>query len=174
MTQKIFTPKVLVILGVILFAALMRLVPHYPNFTPIGALALFAGAHLTNRWLAFSVPIAALFLSDLVLGFHDMMIPVYMSFILVVIVGGFLRNNIRVMPVGAGAIAGSLIFFLLTNLAVWLSGTMYPATFTGLVQCYLAAIPFFHMTILGDIFYSSVLFGGFYFIQQYFPALKNA
>lgn len=174
MIRKFFTPKVLVILGIVLFAALMRLVPHYPNFTPIGALALFAGAHFTNRWLALSIPIAALLFSDLLLGFHDMMVPVYISFVLVVLIGGLLRNNVKIVSVGGGAIAGSLVFFVLTNLAVWLSGTMYPTTVQGLVQCYVAAIPFFHMTLLGDLFYSGVLFWGFYLIQQYYPALKRA
>jgi hypothetical protein len=174
MIRKFFTPKVLVILGIVLFAALMRLVPHYPNFTPIGALALFAGAHFTNRWLALSIPLAALLFSDLLLGFHDMMVPVYISFVLVVLIGGLLRNNVKIVSVGGGAIAGSLVFFVLTNLAVWLSGTMYPTTVQGLVQCYVAAIPFFHMTLLGDLFYSGVLFGGFYLIQQYYPALKRA
>ncbi|HSV87774.1 MAG TPA: DUF6580 family putative transport protein [Bacteroidales bacterium] len=174
MIRKILTPKVLVVMGVILFAAIMRLVPHYPNFTPVGALALFAGAHLANRWLAFSIPIAALLVSDILLGFHDMMIPVYVSFVLMVAIGGLFRNNIRVLTVGGGALAGSLVFFLLTNLAVWMSGTMYPTTLSGLVQCYVAAIPFFHMTILGDLFYSGVFFGGFYLVQQYYPAVRQA
>jgi len=174
MIRKFLTPKVLVILGIVLFAALMRLVPHYPNFTPIGALALFAGAHFSNRWLAFSIPITALLFSDLLLGFHDMMVPVYISFVLVVLIGGLLRNNVKIVSVGGGAIAGSLVFFVLTNLAVWLSGTMYPPTVQGLVQCYVAAIPFFHMTLLGDLFYSGVLFGGFYLIQQYYPAIERA
>ncbi len=79
MNWKAITPKVLVVTLIIVFAAGMRLIPHYPNFTPIAAIALFGGAHLGKRWLAFAVPLAALLISDIFLGFHNMMIPVYLA-----------------------------------------------------------------------------------------------
>lgn len=174
MNLKFITPKVMIVCGIIIFAAIMRLVPHYPNFTPVAALALFGGAHLGKRWLAFFIPLAALFLSDLFLGFHNYMIPVYASFVLVVILGMLVGKNIRISTVAGGAIAGSLLFFLITNFAVWLASPFYPQTFAGLMQCYTMALPFFHSTILGDLFYSGVFFGGFYLVQQYYPSLKEA
>src|SRR6056297_2130947 len=94
--KNIFTPKVLIISGIILFAAIMRLIPHYPNFTPIAAIALFGGAHLGKKWLSFFVPLFALFLSDMLIGFHAWMLPVYVSFALVVLMGNQIRKSIGV------------------------------------------------------------------------------
>ena len=174
MNLKFLTPKVMVVAGIILFAAVMRLVPHWPNFTPVAAIALFGGAHLGRRSLAFAIPLVALFISDLFLGFHNFMIPVYISFALVVLLGGLLRNNVKVHTVAGGALAGSTLFFLLTNFAVWLTTPYYGPGFSGLMACYTAALPFFHTSILGDLFYSTVFFGGFYFVQQRYPVLKIA
>ncbi len=174
MNWKVIPPKILIVSVIVLFAVLMRLVPHYPNFTPVAAIALFAGAHLGKRWLAFLVPLAALFISDLFLGFHNMMIPVYLGFALIVLLGTLMRNNIRVPYVIGGSLAGSLLFFLITNFAVWALTPYYPNTFQGLITSYTMAIPFFHTSILGDLFYNTVFFGGFYLVQQYYPALKLA
>lgn len=170
--KKIFTPRVLVVTGIILFAALMRLVPHYPNFTPIAAIALFGGAHMGRKWLAFFVPLFALFISDLIIGFHGFMVPVYISFALVVLIGNLMRNNVKIATVLGGALSSSVIFFLITNFAVWLGSPYYPQTFSGLMQSFTMAIPFFHATVLGDLFYSSVFFGSYYLIQQRYPSLS--
>ncbi|MFW5793184.1 MAG: DUF6580 family putative transport protein [Bacteroidota bacterium] len=172
MNKKIFTPKVLFVTGIILFAAIMRLVPHYPNFTPIAAIALFGGAHLEKRWMAYLIPVFALFISDLIIGFHGFMIPVYASFILVVFVGNLMRNNVKVHTVAGATIAASALFFLITNFAVWLT-PFYPAGFGGLMASYAAGLPFFYSGLLGDMFYSTVFFGGFYLVQQYVPVLKK-
>ena len=161
MNLKFLTPKVLIVSGIILFAAVMRLVPHYPNFTPVAALALFGGAHLGKRWLALMVPLAALFLSDLFLGFHGFMLPVYLSFALVVLLGTLFQKNIRVLTVLGGALAASALFFLITNFAVWLGSAFYPQSFSGLMQIFIAAIRFFHTTVFRDLFYSSVFIGGY-------------
>lgn len=174
MNFKFLTPKVLIVSGIILFAATMRLVPHYPNFTPVAALALFGGAHLGKRWLAFMIPLAALFLSDLFLGFHGFMLPVYLSFALVVLLGTLMQKNIRIHTVVGGALAASALFFLITNFAVWMGSPFYPQNFGGLMESYIAAIPFFHTTVLGDMFYSAVFFGGYYAVSQYVPSLKRA
>lgn len=170
--KKFFTPKVLVVTGIILFAAIMRLVPHYPNFTPIAAIALFGGAQMGRKWLAFFVPLFALFISDLLIGFHGFMVPVYISFALVVLLGNLMRNNIKIATVLGGAVASSLIFFLITNFAVWAGSPYYPQTFSGLMQSYMMAIPFFHSSLLGDLFYSSVFFGAFYLLKQKYPSLS--
>ena len=174
MNWKWITPRLLVITGIILFAALMRLVPHYPNFTPIAAVALFGGAHFGKRMHAFMIPFIALLISDLFLGFHNLMIPVYLSFILVVLLGRLMRNNIKIPFVIGGSLAGSTLFFLVTNAAVWITSPMYPNTFQGLMASYTMAIPFYHAGLLGDLFYNTVLFGSFYFLQQWVPALKPA
>ncbi len=175
MNWKFFTPKLAIISGIVLFAALMRIVPHYPNFTPVAAIALFGGAHLNKRWLALSIPLIALFLSDLVLGFHAYMLPVYFSFALVVLLGGLLKKHIRVHSVVGASLAASVLFFLITNFAVWIgTSQFYPQNIAGLVSCYAAAIPFFHTSLLGDLFYSAVFFGGFYLVEQRYPALVKA
>ncbi len=172
MNWKAITPKVLVVTLIIVFAALMRLIPHYPNFTPIAAIALFGGAHLGKRWLAFAVPITALFVSDLFLGFHNTMIAVYLGFVLIVLLGTRMHNNVKVPYVIGGSLLGSLSFYLITNFAVWAFTPYYPLTWQGLMTSYTMAIPFFHAGLLGDLFYNSILFGGFYFLQQRYPALK--
>ncbi len=172
MIRKFFTPKVLIVTGIVLFAAMMRLLPHYPNFTPVAAIALFGGAHFGKRWLAFFIPLAALFISDLFLGFHGMMLPVYLSFALVVLLGTLMKNNIRIPGVIGGALAASSLFFLITNFAVWAGSPFYAQSVQGLISCYIAAIPFFHTSILGDLFYSGVFFGGFYFVTRFYPAVK--
>lgn len=173
MIRKFFTPKVLIVTGIVLFAALMRLLPHYPNFTPVAAIALFGGAHLGKRWLAFFVPLAALFISDLFLGFHGLMLPVYIGFALVVLLGTLMRNHIRIPVVIGGSLAASTLFFLITNLAVWLGSPFYAQNLQGLLSCYIAAIPFFHSSILGDLFYSGVFFGSFFLVTRYYPAVKH-
>jgi hypothetical protein len=150
----------------------MRLVPHYPNFTPIAAIALFGGAHMGRKWLAFFVPLFALFISDLIIGFHGFMLPVYISFAVVVLIGNLMRNNVKIATVLGGALASSVIFFLITNFAVWMGSPYYPQTFSGLMQSFTMAIPFFHATVLGNLFYSSVFFGSFYLIQQRYPSLS--
>lgn len=172
MKWKAISPKLLIVSGIILFAALMRLIPHYPNFTPVAAIALFGGAHLGRKHLAFIVPLLALFISDLFLGFHQMMIPVYVGFALIVLLGTQLRNNVRVPYVIGGSVAGSVLFFLITNFAVWAMTPYYPNTFAGLLMSYTMAIPFFHSALLGDLFYNAVFFGGFYFVMQRYPALR--
>jgi hypothetical protein len=157
----------------ILGMALVRLLPHPWNFTPIGAMALFGGATFRNRALAFMVPLASLFVSDLVIGLHSLMWAVYGAFALMVVMGGWLRGRRRFLPIAGTSLAGSLLFFLITNWAVWLSGMTYPKTIAGLLACYVAAIPFFGNTIAGDAFYAAMLFGGFALLERRVPALRE-
>jgi hypothetical protein len=145
----------------IMLAALSRLVPHPPNFTPIGALGLFAGAYIAMRryWL---VPLAALLISDLLIGFYHpvTMVSVYLAFIICTVVGRkVLLEKCSVLRVGATSLSASVIFFVLSNFGDWLSGINYPVTWEGLVTCYVMAIPFFGNTVLGDLFYVGLLFG---------------
>ena len=166
--------RTLTLLTAILAAAALRLVPHPPNFSPIGAMALFSGAYLGRRGaVALAAPLGALFLSDLLLGFYRGMPTVYFSVALIVIIGWLSLRRVSPIRVGAAAIASSVLFFALTNFGVWLSTGFYPRTIDGLVACYVAAIPFFQNTVAGDLFYSVVLFGGFALLQRKVPALRS-
>jgi len=166
--------RILTLLTAILAAAALRLVPHPPNFTPIGAMALFSGAYLGRRGaVALVAPLGALFLSDLVLGFYRGMPTVYFSVALIVIIGWMALRRVSPLRVGGAAIASSVLFFVLTNFGMWLSSGFYPRTLAGLEACYIAAIPFFQNTVAGDLFYAAVLFGGFALLERTVPALRS-
>jgi hypothetical protein len=161
------------LLGAIFVAAALRLVPHPPNFTPIGAMALFSGAYLGRRGLvALAAPLGALLLSDLVLGFYRGMPTVYFSVALIVVIGWLALKRVSPLRIGAAAVASSVLFVVITNFGMWLSSGFYPLTFAGLTACYVAAIPFFQNTVAGDLFYSAVLFGGFALLERAVPQLR--
>jgi hypothetical protein len=164
--------RLVALLSAILVAAVLRLVPHPPNFTPIGAMALFSGAYLGRRALAFVAPLGALLLSDLVLGFYHGQATVYFSVALIVMIGMVALTRRSVIRIGAAAIASSVLFFLITNLGMWLFSGFYPRTWSGLEACYVAAIPFFQNTIAGDLFYATLLFGGFRVAELLVPQLR--
>ena len=166
------TSRLIALLSAILAAAALRLVPHPPNFTPIGAMALFSGAYLGKRGLAFVAPLAALLLSDLVLGFYHGMATVYFSVALIVAVGWLAISKVTPLRVGAAAIVSSVLFFVITNLGMWLFSGFYPHTLGGLAACYVAAIPFFQNTLAGDLFYTALLFGGFAVAERLIPQLR--
>ena len=164
--------RLLALLGAIVVAAALRLVPHPPNFTPIGAMALFSGAYLGRRALAFVAPIAALLLSDLVLGFYHGMATVYFSVAVIVMIGIAGLARVSALRVGGAAVASSVLFFVITNFGMWLFSGFYPRTWLGLEACYVAAIPFFQNTLAGDLFYATLLFGGFRVAELLMPRLK--
>jgi len=167
-------PRFTTLAGMVFLAAALRLIPHPPNFTPLAAMALFGGAYLSDKRLAFGLPLAALLLSDAVLGFYHGMIWVYGSFVLMVCLGLQLQSRRRLRPIAGAALASSVLFFALTNFGVWASGDLYPRTFGGLGACYVAAIPFFQNTIAGDLVYTALLFGGFALVEKKFPALRES
>jgi hypothetical protein len=164
--------RILALLAAILTAAALRLIPHPPNFTPIGAMALFSGAYLGRRWLAFVAPLAAMLLSDSILGFHSGMPFVYASVALIVLIGCLVRSTVTPLTVVGAALASSVLFFVVTNFGTWLLSGMYPLTGAGLAACYVAAIPFFQNTAVGDLFYCAVLFGGFALLERAVPKLR--
>jgi len=163
-----------VLIAVIVAAAALRLAPHPPNVSPIAAMGLFGGAYLTNRTAGFIAPLGALFLSDLVLGFYPHMEIVYGALALSVCLGWLLRRDRSPLRVGGAALAGSALFFLVTNLGVWMFDTLYPHTLGGLAACYTAALAFFQNTIAGDLFFAALLFGGFALAERLAPALRGA
>lgn len=187
--QKKMNIRFGIIVLVIVLAALSRLLPHPYNFTPIGAMGLFGAAHFSKRYLAFVVPFAAMWLSDLFLnnvvyakmypeyytGFQWLgSAPVYLSFALIITLGFILLRKVKVINVLVASLSASVLFFLITNFAVWIGSPMYPQNTVGLLACYAAGLPFFGNTLLGDLFYSGVLFGAFELIKMRFPRLQQA
>ncbi|MCZ2102165.1 MAG: hypothetical protein LC107_11570 [Chitinophagales bacterium] len=178
-----------VLATLIVLAAFSRVIPHMANFSPLGAIGLFGAAHFTKRWQAFLVPIAATWLSDLFINnviyaqyypsftwFYQGFYWQYGSYLLITLAGIFIFKKVNTKSVFTGALASSTIFFLVSNFGVWASGTMYPMNLGGLTTCFAAGIPFLKGTMLGDLFYSCVLFGTFALAQKQFPILqlKNA
>lgn len=157
---------------IILAASASRLLPHPVNVTPIAALALFAGAQFERKWLAFAVPLLALFLSDIVIGFYSQMWVTYAAFAAVALIGFRLRGHVRPLPVIGATLAGSVAFFLISNCALVMHGELYPATWEGMMASYAAALPFFRHTLLGDLFYAALLFGGFALAERKYAWLR--
>ncbi|MFQ5744815.1 MAG: DUF6580 family putative transport protein [Acidobacteriota bacterium] len=150
----------------IALAALLRLIPHLPNFTPIGAMALFGAAHGSRRFAIFA-PLAALVASDLILGAHPTLPYVYGAFILVALVGMVIfRHGVATRRVIGASLVSSAIFFLVTNFGVWAVRDFYPHTLQGLLTCYAVALPFLRNTVAGDLFYVGVLFGGYAVVRR--------
>ena len=165
--------RILALLSAILFAAALRLVPHPPNFTPIGAMALFSGAYLGRRALAFVAPLAAMLLSDAFLGFYSGMWVNYLAVALVALLGAIALQKRTPVRIGLAAVGGSVLFFLVSNFGTWALSGMYPHTAAGLAACYVAAIPFFQNTLAGDLFYATLLFGGFRIAELLIPQLEG-
>ncbi|MFL6824075.1 MAG: DUF6580 family putative transport protein [Xanthobacteraceae bacterium] len=150
-------------MGLVGLDVVARLAPHAPNFTPVAASALFAGAVLRSRTLALAVPLAAMLASDLILGGYDwrVMGVVYAALALPALLGrwGRARGAIVLVPL---ALSSSLFFFATTNFAVWAFSGMYAHDLAGLMHCYVAALPFLQNTIIGDMFWTTLLFGGWW------------
>ncbi len=163
----------LVLITVIVAAAASRLIPHPPNFTPIAAMALFAGAYSRSVWQALVIPLGAMFASDLLIGWHPLVPVVYASFVLIVVIGMWLREQKTVGRIAVAVGASSLSFFLITNFAVWAFGSMYTKSLAGLIEAYVAGVPFFRNTVLGDAFYSAIFFGGFTLLERFVAALRE-
>jgi hypothetical protein len=165
--------RTLLALAIIMLAAALRIAPHPWNFTPVGAMALFSGAIIRDRRLAFLVPLLALFAGDVFIGFHKLMPIVYASFLVSLAIGFWLRDRRTVGSISAATLFGAVQFFLVTNFAVWAFGLFYPRNTAGLVACYVAGIPFFWNTLAGDAVYAGLLFGGFALAERLFPAFRE-
>jgi len=185
-----FAPGPLLLAALIFVAALTRLLPHPPNFSPVEAVALFGGAYFASRSWALLVPLAGLLASDLALGamnggtylqyfttstYLPSLLAIYACVALCSLLGFGLRGRVNGTRVLGYSLAGSVLFFLISNFATWLTAVVvpgYPACNAGLGACYAAAIPFFQWTVLGTLFYSALLFGGFALLRQKLPALR--
>jgi hypothetical protein len=170
--------------ALIVTAAISRLLPHPPNVAPLAALALFGGATLPTRRSALLVPLAALLLSDLLLevtyragwqgswGIYPGQWAVYACFLITAALGRMIRQRRTVPAVVMATVASALIFFVVTNFAVWAGGSLYPRTVGGLLLCYEMALPFFRNSLAGDLTYSAALFGAMALAEARFPILR--
>ncbi len=165
---------------IIILAIVSRLIPHAYNFAPFGAIALFGSAYFQDKKIAFIVPIIAAWISGVVLNntVYASMHPTFilfdrdilwqsMAYVFTAVVGFYLYDkNVSPIKVVTGAVASSLLFFTITNFGFWVSGSFYPTTISGLVACFTAAIPFYQSTLMGDLIFSSLFFGSYYFAAK--------
>ena len=166
--------RTILIFAMIVLAAALRLAPHPWNFTPVGAIALFSGAMVRDRRLAFLFPVLVMFATDLIIGFNKLSPLVYASFLLSVLIGRFLNQKRNLLRIGGATFLGALQFFLVTNFGVWAFLNSYPRTGPGLLACYLAGVPFFWNTLAGDAVYATLLFGGFAMAEGLAPRLRQS
>ena len=172
--QTQFLKTQLITISAIIFAlALFRLLPHWPNVSPVAAMALFGGAYFSDKRLAFIIPFMALFLSDLILGLHNTMVFVYAGFALTVAIGFLLKDRVSMTNTAFAAVASSVLFFLLTNLGVWMTSTLYVKSAAGLMQAYVAGLPFLQNSLLGNLVFVAVIFGGYRLLQNNVSMLKQ-
>jgi hypothetical protein len=178
-----FAPGPLVLAALIFVAALSRLLPHLPNFSPVEAIALFGGAYFASRAWALAVPLIALLVSDLVMGAvigasyagyigGISFWSVYACIALSTLLGFGLRGKVGGARVLGYSLVGSVLFFIVTNFGAWLGSPIYPQSGAGLVAAYAAGIPFFQWTVLGTLAYAAILFGGFALLRRRLPALR--
>lgn len=166
-----FEPLALLLVVV---AALLRLIPHPPNFAPVGGVALFGGARLRG-WQAYVIPLAVMLLTDPLRSLMEGHYPaysgttlvVYCSFLITVLLGRiFLRESSNIWRIASVAFLASVQFYLFTDLPSWWMDPIYGHTVNGLIACYVAALPFFGRTLLGDLFYSGVLFAAYAMLSR--------
>ena len=180
---SLLSPGPLALAALIFMAALSRLIPHPPNFSPVEAVALFGGAYFASRSWALIVPLVGMFVSDLALGllnggiYFDYFVSagfalIYVCIALSAVLGFGMRGKVGVGRVIGYSLVGSVLFFLVTNFGTWLGSDMYPHTGAGLIAAYVAGIPFFQNTVLGTLFYSGLLFGTFAYLRRQHPVLR--
>jgi len=152
--------KIIIAVLIIILAAASRLVKHPFNFTPVVAMSIFAGCYLEKKW-AVILPIVSMLVSDYFIGFYDwqVMASVYISISLAFLIGWFLQKRKNWKSIVLASLAASLIFFIVTNFAVWVFFKWYPHTWAGLIDCFILALSFYRNTLAGDLFYTGVFFG---------------
>ena len=153
------------IFTIVILAVVTRLIPHAPNFAPIGGLALFSGSHFKKK-IALAIPLIAMFLSDIFLGFHKTIPYVFLSFIIIALIGGLIKSN-KWQSLLSASLISSVLFFLITNFGVWANGSMYQKNLNGLMQSYAFGIPFFRNTLISDLFYTFSFFYGYRFLSNF-------
>ncbi len=161
------------IAGLVLVGIAGRLGPHPYNFTPLTAIALFAGSFL-GRKNSLWIPMAILFISNLFIGWHDTLLFVMGAFALVSMIGWWVGQKPQWTRIISGVLASSTVFYLITNFAVWFMHDMYAKSAQGLWHCYVAGIPYYRNMLMGDVVYSGVLFGAYAIASQTLLQSKTA
>ncbi len=169
---SISSARLWTVIGLVGLATVSRLVPHPPNLVAVGAVALFSGASLHDRRLAFGIPLLAMLLSDLVLGFHALLVPVYTGVVAYSFFGKWAGSGMRPSKLIPAGLAGGVAFFAITNAACW--WLYYEHTWLGFSTCFLAALPFFQNTFIGDVAFGVSLFGSLAVVEYMFPAVRPA
>jgi hypothetical protein len=186
MEKKTINPRLGILLTIVLAAAMARLLPHPQNVTPIGAMALFGGAYFTRKWQSFVLPLLALWLSDLVLNnvvykaFNPSFVWIsgytvwgYAAFALMIVLSWTLLKKVKTQNVVLASVIGSTLFFIITNFGAWYADPfdMYPNGITGLMASYTLGLPFYLNSLLGDLVWCGILFGGFEYAKRQYSAL---
>ncbi len=166
--------RTIVALIMIVLAAAMRIVPHPWNFTPIGAMALFSGAIVRDRRIAFLFPVLTLVAGDIFIGISKLELLVYASFLVNVLIGLWLKQRRTPVRIGLATLLGAVQFFLVTNFGVWLFLNSYPKTAAGLLICYAVGVPLFWNTLAGDALFATLLFGGYALAEHYIRRLRES
>lgn len=170
-----------VITLIVFAAALSRLMlTAIPNFSPLGGIALFGAAYFSKKYWAFIVPFLALWVSDLLLNnivyaqYYDSFVwmgmpAVYLGFLAIALMGTVLLKKVKVSNLIVASLVASTVFFLITNLGSWWAMPMYTKDLTGILAAYTAGLPFFFSNILGDLFFTGLLFGGYELLKAKNP-----
>lgn len=174
--KKILNEKNIILTIIIVLAILSRLIEHPMNFTPVFALALFSAVYFSNRMASLLIPFGVMFISDIFIGISTLNIAVYFTFGLSYLIGTlYLRNKISIGRLAISSLSISVLFFVISNFYVWAIDpfSMYPKTLDGFIMCYQMALPFFRNSVLGDMFYSGLLFGSFSLAEKYYLSRAN-
>lgn len=172
--------RILTFLFLVTVLAATRLIPHPPNFSPMLAIALFAGAKAPKRWLAYLAPVLALLLSDFLIETHYMMIITALCMLIASGLGaatekwvGDASTGKKVLAFGASGLLSAVIFFFVTNFFVWQTSGMYPLTQDGLSNCFMMALPFFHYQVISTWMFAGVAFGAWAVAEPSFAYAKT-
>lgn len=150
--------SILVFVTLFVLAILSRWSAHFWNFTLVGGVFLFAGAYFKDKKISFMLMLATMLVSDYIIGFHNQMLSVYLSYAVVVAIGFFLQEKSSRLQILTFSFLGTFLFYILTNFAVWYQGQMYPMTLAGLIDCYIMGLPFYRNQLISDVLSSLALF----------------
>ena len=155
-------------ISLIFLMVFSRLIHHPPNFTPIIAVAIMSGYLFRNFYLSFLVLLISMLISDLFLGFYNLIFFVYISLFLINYIFFKIKTLINYKNLFFFSIIGSLIFFLISNFGVWFLSSTYEKDLNGLILCYYLAIPFFTKTLTSTIFFSYLVYFANYSLKKRF------
>lgn len=169
------SPKISILFIAVFAVAMSRLIPHWPNFTAVGAAAIFGGASIRKSWVAILIPLSAIFVSDLIINnvfynayyegfvlFGQSSSWIYAGLILMTVLAHFSISSFNALPIVGTAVAGSVLFFALTNYGVWIGNPLYTQDASGLVMAYEAGLPFLLNSMFANVLFSGVFFGAYY------------